>query len=247
MGSLRGRLFVYLIGGTALALLVAGFVLRPIVADTLQREFDRALLAKARGLVALTEQEGDQVEFEFQEEHMPEFAAGAEPEYFELWLADGSLVQRSPSFDASDQMRAASLARSPHPATTPSHSGCSPPRRAPGTPGPDRFRAVHRSRGCAGRRQPRPRSVEPLGRDPARGARARAARRRHPPARDDGRGRGHRSDARARWPHAACPAGRPSLPGPADGSGARARRGLPGCARRCDEAAARRSRWSSSR
>ena len=120
MGSLRGRLFVYLIGGTTLALLVAGFVLRPIVADALQREFDRALLAKARGLVALTEQEGDQVEFEFQEEHMPEFAAGAEPEYFELWLADGSLVQRSPSFDASDQMRAASLARSPHPATTPS-------------------------------------------------------------------------------------------------------------------------------
>ena len=120
MGSLRGRLFVYLIGGTTLALLVAGFVLRPIVADALQREFDRALLAKARGLVALTEQEGDQVEFEFQEEHMPEFAAGAEPEYFELWLADGSLLQRSPSFDASDQMRAASLARSPHPATTPS-------------------------------------------------------------------------------------------------------------------------------
>jgi signal transduction histidine kinase len=119
MGSLRGRLFVYLIGGTTLALLVAGFVLRPIVADALQREFDRALLAKARGLVALTEQEGDQVEFEFREEHMPEFAAGAEPEYFELWFADGSLVRRSPSFDASDQMRAASLARSPHPATTP--------------------------------------------------------------------------------------------------------------------------------
>ena len=57
MGSLRGRLFVYLIGGTALAVLVAGFVLRTIVADALQREFDRALLAEARGLVALAEQE----------------------------------------------------------------------------------------------------------------------------------------------------------------------------------------------
>jgi signal transduction histidine kinase len=119
MGSLRGRLFVYLIGGTALVLLVAGFILRTIVADALQREFDRALLARARGLVALTEQEGDQVEFEFQSEHTPEFAAGAEPEYFELWLADGSLIQRSPSFDTSDQMRAASLVKSPHPATTP--------------------------------------------------------------------------------------------------------------------------------
>jgi two-component system sensor histidine kinase QseC len=120
MGSLRGRLFLYLIGGTAVALLVAGFVLRTIVADALQREFDRALLAKARGLVALTEQEGDQVEFEFQGEHMPEFAGGEEPEYFELWLGDGSLLQRSPSFEANDQMRAASLARSPSPAPTPS-------------------------------------------------------------------------------------------------------------------------------
>jgi signal transduction histidine kinase len=119
MGSLRGRLFVYLIGGTALALLVAGFVLRTIAADALQREFDRALLAKARGLVALTEQEGDQVEFEFQSEHMPEFAGGGEPEYFELWLADGPLLQRSPSFDTSDQLRAARLARDPHPAPTP--------------------------------------------------------------------------------------------------------------------------------
>jgi Two-component sensor kinase N-terminal len=118
MGSLRGRLFVYLIGGSALVLLVAGFILRTIVADALQREFDRALLARARGLAALTEQEGDQVEFEFQSEHMPEFAAGAEPEYFELWLADGPLIQRSPSFDASDQMRAASLVKSPHPAAT---------------------------------------------------------------------------------------------------------------------------------
>ena len=130
MGSLRGRLFVFLIGGTALVLLVAGFILRTIVADALQREFDRTLLARARGLVALTEQEGDQVEFEFQSEHMPEFAAGAEPEYFELWLADGSLIQRSPSFDTSDQMRAASLVKSPHPATTPTSGTFASPMAA---------------------------------------------------------------------------------------------------------------------
>ena len=36
---------------------------------------------------------------------MPEFGVGAEPEYFELWLADGSLFQRSPSFELSDQTR----------------------------------------------------------------------------------------------------------------------------------------------
>ena len=95
MRSLRARLFVYLIGGAAAVLLVAGLVLRTIVADALQKEFDRALLAKARGLVALTEQEAGQIEFEFDSEHMPEFGVGADAEYFELWLADGSLIQRS--------------------------------------------------------------------------------------------------------------------------------------------------------
>jgi two-component system sensor histidine kinase QseC len=120
MRSLRARLFVYLIGGAAAVLLVGGLVLRTIVADALQKEFDRALVAKARGLVVLTEQEAGQIEFEFDSEHMPEFGVGADAEYFELWLADGSLMQRSPSFEQSAQTRAASLVRSPQPAATPS-------------------------------------------------------------------------------------------------------------------------------
>jgi signal transduction histidine kinase len=119
MRSLRTRLFVYLIGGAAVLFVVAGVGLRTIVVDSLQREFDRALWAKASGLIALTEQEAGQIEFEFDSEHMPEFGAGASSEYFELWLADGSLVQRSPSFDASELTRVATLAKSPQPATTP--------------------------------------------------------------------------------------------------------------------------------
>jgi signal transduction histidine kinase len=117
MRSLRTRLFVYLIGGAALVLAIGGVVLTTIVTDALQREFDRALEAKARGLVALTEREAGQIEFEFDPEHMPEFGDGSEPEYFELWLPDGSLLQRSPSFDRSDQTRAASLVKGPRPAT----------------------------------------------------------------------------------------------------------------------------------
>jgi two-component system sensor histidine kinase QseC len=120
MRSLRVRLFVYLTGGATVVILAAGVALRSLVADSLQQEFDRALLAKARSLVALTEQEGDQIEFEFDGEHMPEFDAGAQAEYFELWLADGSLLHRSPSFDASEATRRASLARSPGAAASPS-------------------------------------------------------------------------------------------------------------------------------
>ena len=96
MRSLRTRLFVYLIGGVALVLVVGGVVLTTIVTGALQREFDRGLEAKASGLVALTEREAGQIEFEFDPEHMPQFGDGADPEYFELWLPDGSLLQRSP-------------------------------------------------------------------------------------------------------------------------------------------------------
>jgi two-component system, OmpR family, heavy metal sensor histidine kinase CusS len=119
MRSLRTRLFVYLVVGATVLLAVAGAVLRMIVVESMEREFDRALEAKARGLAVLTEQEGSQIEFEFQEEHLPEFGPRAGAEYFELWLQDGSLLQRSPSFDESDQTRAARLLRSPRPAVAP--------------------------------------------------------------------------------------------------------------------------------
>jgi signal transduction histidine kinase len=120
MRSLRTRLFFYLLGGTAVLVLGAGLIARTIVTDALQREFDRALRAKAAGLIALTEQEAGQMEFEFRSEHMPEFGAAAEPEYFAIWLADGSLVHQSPSLEASPGTRGTGLARDPDPAPTPS-------------------------------------------------------------------------------------------------------------------------------
>ena len=119
MRSLRARLFVYLVGGASVVLVAGGLTLRAIVVNALQVEFDVALSAKARSLVALTEQEGGQIEFEFDEEHMSEFGVGASPEYFELWLSDGSQVRRSPSFEASDEIRGAKLVRSPGPSATP--------------------------------------------------------------------------------------------------------------------------------
>jgi signal transduction histidine kinase len=119
MRSLRVRLFVYLVGGAAGVLLVGGLTLRTIVVDALQAEFDAALSAKAQTLVALTEQEGGEIEFEFDPEHMPEFGIGARPEYFELWVPDDSPVRRSPSFEASDETRSARLERSAHPSATP--------------------------------------------------------------------------------------------------------------------------------
>src|SRR5262249_50221592 len=109
--SLRTRLLLFLIGGAAVPLLAAGFAVRTLVVNSLQEEFDGALWARAKSLATLTGQQGGRIEFEFDSDHMPEFSVGAEPEYFELWLATGSLLRRSPSFDAGDATRHASLVR----------------------------------------------------------------------------------------------------------------------------------------
>jgi signal transduction histidine kinase len=119
MRSLRTRLFVYLTAGAAILFLVAGFALTRTMARWLQREFDRGLEAKAAALIGLTEQEADGIEFDFESELMPEFGDPAGPEYFELWLADGSLLRRSPSFELTDEARRATLPRTTDPAVAP--------------------------------------------------------------------------------------------------------------------------------
>jgi two-component system, OmpR family, heavy metal sensor histidine kinase CusS len=105
--------------GAAVPLLAAGLALRTIVVNSLQEEFDGALWGRAKGLASLTEQKDGRIRFEFESEHMSEFSVGSEPEYFELWLATGFLLRRSPSFDASDATRRASLVRDPDPDGTP--------------------------------------------------------------------------------------------------------------------------------
>ncbi len=119
MRSLRTRLFVYVAGGAALLILLAGVGLTWTMAAWLQKEFDRGLEAKARALVALTEEEDGRIEFDFEREHMPEFGDPAGPEYFELWLADGALIARSPSFDLKEETRRGTLIRTLDPAITP--------------------------------------------------------------------------------------------------------------------------------
>jgi signal transduction histidine kinase len=119
MRSLRTRLFVYVVGGAALLFFAAGAALTWRITTWLRHEFDRGLTTKARALIALTEREGNWIEFDFESEHMPEFAGADNPEYFELWLADGTLYERSPSFDADDGTRRAALLRTAEPATAP--------------------------------------------------------------------------------------------------------------------------------
>lgn len=97
MRSLQGRLLL----GTAIAstvmLLAAGAVVYLLVRLALVAEFDAVLAAKARALGTLVEQDGDKVDFEAGNVAMPEFERATRPEYFELWLEEGSVLARSKS------------------------------------------------------------------------------------------------------------------------------------------------------
>ena len=105
MRSIYSRLTAYLLVGTTLLLFVAGVFFDFAIRAQLEREFDHALLAKAQTLVTLTTQEGGEIELDFADEFMPEFEARENPEYFQLWLADGTLIERSRSLGSHDLSR----------------------------------------------------------------------------------------------------------------------------------------------
>jgi len=65
----------------------------------LNEQFDTAMESRARALVTLTKFDGTEVELDFADEFMPEFEAPVEPQYFELFHGDGTVLERSHSFD----------------------------------------------------------------------------------------------------------------------------------------------------
>ncbi len=83
----------------ALILATGQIVVDRVVTSWLLEQFDNALESKARALVTLTKFDGSEVELDFADEFMPEFESPNSPEYFELFLGDGSLLERSNSFN----------------------------------------------------------------------------------------------------------------------------------------------------
>lgn len=102
MRSLRGRLALWLLAGTGLLLTAGGLLLDQVISSRLRREYDAALLTKSRSLVTLTEQQNGRIWLEFSYDFMPEFAARERPDYFQLWLGDGSVAVRSRSLAGRD-------------------------------------------------------------------------------------------------------------------------------------------------
>lgn len=103
--SIYRRLTAWLVLGVGLLLLATGLVIDAVVGQRLRDEYDQALLAKARVLVTLAEQDWEGIEFDLADEVMPEFDDPDAPEYFQLWLGDGSSLERSGSLEESDLAR----------------------------------------------------------------------------------------------------------------------------------------------
>ena len=95
MYSIRRRLMLVLAVGFAALILGAAAYAEHRLRGHATGEFDSALLARARALVAVTDQEDGVIEFDYKPELMPEFERKDDPDYFQLWLDDGTVRFRS--------------------------------------------------------------------------------------------------------------------------------------------------------
>ena len=113
MSSIRRRLTLRL----ALVLAVlwggGGLVLFLAVRAQLVSEFDRGLEGSARALAALTSEDQGVVELDFHPQALPAFARAERPDYFQMWLSDGSTGWRSPSLGEGDLPRVAGTLEAP--------------------------------------------------------------------------------------------------------------------------------------
>ena len=97
MSSIRRFLLTRLLLGSAIVLALATASISFVVTRSLEAQFDAHLSARIRNLSSLLFQVKDEVEFEFSDELMPEYARADRPAYFELRFADGRLLERSES------------------------------------------------------------------------------------------------------------------------------------------------------
>src|SRR5581483_8210156 len=105
MKSIRKQLTVSLLIGFGLLLALGTGALYFSTREMLLRDFDALLLTKARALASLTEIHNGNVSVDFDDELMPEFAAGQREAFFQMWLPDGRVLARSGSLRGRDLPR----------------------------------------------------------------------------------------------------------------------------------------------
>ncbi len=113
MQTLRMRLLIGTALGSGLVVSVFALVVYIVVRASLWAEFDAALGSKARSLAGLVEQEGDDLELQFDEINMAGFMPSSRAEYYQYWSAGGRVLARSPSLGKSDLKQVGQSADSP--------------------------------------------------------------------------------------------------------------------------------------
>jgi len=105
MKSILVRLIVSLVLAALLLATAGGAVLFVQVRASLTVQFDDALATTARALASLVEFDGENLEFDFSVANMPEFSRAEDAAFFQLWLAGGEALARSPSLAGADLPR----------------------------------------------------------------------------------------------------------------------------------------------
>ena len=93
--SLRRRLLAGITATTVAGFAIAAVTIFIVLRASLQHEADLLLASKAQGLATLMKQHGEAIEIEFAEHPMQEFARKVEPDYFQVWDEDGTVLARS--------------------------------------------------------------------------------------------------------------------------------------------------------
>jgi two-component system sensor histidine kinase QseC len=97
MRSLRNRLIAATLAASLLILVVAAALIYGMIRAALLAEFDETLLAKAKAIAALAEEDEGRFELDLEAAQMPEFEPGSSCEYFQVWGDDGASLVRSSS------------------------------------------------------------------------------------------------------------------------------------------------------
>ena len=106
MYSIRNRLNYSIIAALAVVLLLAAAYLYIRVSSQVEQVFDGALYDKAQALISLTELDEEGLEFDFAEDGvMQEFVGGEDLQYYQLWLAGGEPLIKSPSLGETELPR----------------------------------------------------------------------------------------------------------------------------------------------
>lgn len=97
MPSIQSIISRYILTGIFLVAAVTGIIIDEFTKQQFNTQFNNTLKNKAWALATLNDQKHGQVEFEFADEMMPEFESAINTEYFQLWLSNGELLERSHS------------------------------------------------------------------------------------------------------------------------------------------------------